>query len=119
MGTQRTSQKDVLNAIEQLTAAVSQLIQTQHAPAMPVIAPEPVAQVAPAKTDTVRISKSYLAAMQPKWQTLANNKGVSYIGFAYRKSNGKTGLWACPEPEYAKVSKRDNHLGAVVKVDPS
>ena len=111
MGTQRTSQKDVLEAIQQLTAVVTQLVQ------QPTAAPEPVAQ--PAKADTVKVDKGYLAKMQPKWQQLADRKGLAYVGFAYRKSNGQLGLWACPKTEYAKASSRSNFIGAIMEINPS
>ena len=118
MGTQRTSQKDVLEAINQLTAVVTQLVQNQN---QPVIATAPV-EIQPNKQDSLTLSKDdqrYLAKVQPRWQELADKKGFAYIGFAYRKSNGKLGLWACPKTEFAKASARSNFIGAIMEVNPS
>ena len=123
MGTTRTSQKDVLEAVnglgEQLAALVSIMTQQQQTAAVEpsvttVTEPEPK----PAKQASVKVDRKYFNHMLPKWQQLANAKGVAYIGFAYRKSSGRTGLWACPASEFSKVSRRDNFLGAVAEVKP-
>lgn len=114
MGTTRTSNKDIADKLDTLIGLMIAAQQSET-----VVKPEPVATPAQPKVETVKVDKAYLNAMVPKWQTLANKNNVSYVGYAYRKSSGKTGLWGCPVDQFQKVSQRENCLGAVIQIDPS
>ena len=113
----RTSNKQILEAIEGLTAAI---LAGQGTTAPQPSAEVEVASEEPkAKPSKVKVSKAYFNAMLPKWQALANTKGETYVGYAYRKSNGKVGLWAVPKTKIASKEATDSFLGAVTEVNPS
>jgi hypothetical protein len=128
MADSRVSNKQILEAIASNNEAIGNLVAalTQTAPQSATVAVQPVVQVEPEqpkavvapKEQTTKISAAYLAKMQPKWQAFANKVGETVIGFAYRKSNGKPGLWGCPQSEFAKVSRRESFIGAVGEYHP-
>lgn len=115
MSNQRTSNKQILDAIENLTAAI--LATHQPTAETNSVAVEPEVQTA--KPSKIKVSQAYFNAMLPKWQALANSKGVTYVGFAYRKSNGRIGLWAVPKAEIAKKQSTDSYIGNVAEVHPA
>lgn len=120
MGTTRTSNKDIADKLDTLIELMTaQAMAAQSAaPVATVVATPEAAVAASPKQKSIRISQDYLAKMQPKWQSLANSKGTVFIGYAYKKRNGKNGLWACPAADFAEVSKRDSTIGAVLEVHP-
>ena len=115
----RTSNKQILDAIEAQTAAMTQLIAALTPNQTQPTAEVSVAEEPKAKPSKVKVSEAYLNAMLPKWQALANSKGVTYVGFAYRKSNGKVGLWAVPKDKYAAKAASDSFIGAIREVHPA
>jgi len=120
----RTSNKQILDAIEAQTQAINSLVgalggaQNTSVPGQidltPVTDPEPKA-----KPSKVKVSEAYFNAMLPKWQALANSKGTTYVGYAYRKSNGRVGLWAVPKDKLAAKAATDSYIGNVAEVHPS
>lgn len=120
MSNNRTSNRQILDAIEAQTAAISTLVEAlsvQPKAEANSVAVEPEAEKA--KPSKVKVSEAYFNAMLPKWQALANSKGTTYVGYAYRKSNGRVGLWAVPKAELAKKQATDSYLGNVAEVNPS
>lgn len=119
MGTSRTSNKDLADKLDTLISLL-----TAQAQAQPVIqAAQPATTVAAPTTakgsQPVKVSKDYLAKMMPRWQKLADKRGETVIGFAYRKANHKVGLWGCSPSEYADVASRESTIGAIAEVHPT
>lgn len=113
MGSQRTSNKDIADKLDTLIGLLTAQAQNQTVTPSVTEAPQPKAG------RKLKISEDYLAKMQPKWQALANKRGSTVVGYAYRKSNGKVGLWGCDISSYADVEQRDSTIGAVMEVHPS
>ena len=122
MSNSRVSNKQLLEAVEAQTAAMTQLIAALTPTTQPKAEVNSVAveaEAAPAKPEKIKVSEAYFNAMLPKWQSLANSKGVTYVGYAYRKSNGKVGLWAVPKEQLAAKQRTASYLGNVVEVNPA
>lgn len=122
MGTQRTSNKDVMEAVSELTEAVKLLIAAQGA----AIAPSEPTQVATTKvvaptSPKVKINADYKAKMEPAWQNLADKRGTTVVGFAYRKRDGKPGLWGCNKADLAAEAAKygERFLGAIGEYHPT
>ena len=113
MSKSRVSNEQILTAINSLVEAMTAQIAQPTA----VTVTEPKA--APAKAESIKIDKAYLNKMIPKWDQLANKVGEQFIGYAYRKSNGKLGLWGCKASDLAKVSNQERYVGNVHISDPS
>jgi hypothetical protein len=118
MGNQRTSNKDIASKLDTLIELLTAQSMAQNQ--TPTVSVQPtVAEPQPAKQDSVKIDAKYLAKMEPKWQAYANKLGQTVVGYAYRKSNGKVGLWGCPSNEVADVSARESFIGCIKEVHPS
>jgi len=110
MGTQRTSNKDVLAAIEALTAAIQ---ATVVAPAAIAATPAPNSGEA-----TVNVDAAYLAHMKVKVQDFANSKGEDAILYARKNGRGETKLAYCLASAWA--NKRDRGIvGPVAHITAS
>ena len=120
MGTTRTSNKDILSAIESQTQAINALVNalTEHAPAHTpagqIVDPEPVA--AP-KSDTVRIPEGYKNHMMAKVQAKADEVNGDYIMYARRNLAGEVKLAYCTAERWTNL--KDNGLiGPVAHIKP-
>lgn len=115
MSNKRVSNEQILTAINSLVEALTATTAAAQ-PTTNVVEMDTPAQP---KVEKVKLDKAYLNKMIPKWDALANKLGEQFVGYAYRKSNGKTGLWGCPMSQLAKVSKQERYLGNVHISDPS
>lgn len=123
MGASRTSNKDILAAIEAQTSAINALVgalsgQKNEPPAKvidttPVTDPEPQ----PESTD-VRVPAGYMTHQRGKAQDHANNKGERVVLYARTNLNGETKLAYCLASRWSTL--RDNGLiGAIDTFDPA
>jgi hypothetical protein len=115
MGTQRASNKDILDAIQALTAAIT----------AQVVAPAPVTQPvaeAPAvgqfTTDTVKVDAAYKQHMMAKIQPFADKHGEDVVLYARRNNRGETKLAYAVKSKFSVLKDR-GLLGAVAIVNPS
>ena len=117
--TKRLTSKQVLDSLEERieaqTKAIESLIGVLSGTVKPV-AEKPV--VEEPKAETPKVGRKHKARMLDAWQRLANKRGEAIYGYAYRKRNGKTGLWGCSEEELADKEAMPNYLGLVEVVEP-
>lgn len=96
MGAARTSNKDILEAINGLTSAVMALVERQSQPlAAPVAQPvaEQPAVLTPASAEpTVKVAPSYLAHTVSRVEAKVKAEGVDYVIYARRNQLGETKL---------------------------
>lgn len=118
MGNSRTSNRDVLEAVNELTGTVATLVAAMAANQGTTAPKGP--KVVEANSDEITIKADYMAKMEPRFQAFANKIGEPVVSFAYRKSNGRTGLWSVPKTKLSSEAKRrgDNYLGAVTEYQP-
>ena len=104
---ERTSNKQILEAINALTEAITQTM------VQPKVEPQPVAAAAEASGEsTIKVDAKYKAMMENKFAAYAAKVGEPVIGYAYKKSNGRTGLWSIPQSKWTGA-KIKNLVGAV------
>lgn len=122
MGTQRASNKDILGAIEALTAAI---VSTMVAPvAAPVVAraaeiagiPLVVAPEATPVSD-LQIDKGYLSHMATKCQAFANDKGLDIVEYARHNLDKEVKLAYCTAERFAGLKDR-GFIGTVAYYSP-
>jgi hypothetical protein len=125
MGASRTSNKDVLNAIEGLTSTVDQLVNVLTANAMPSAPAEPEAVVVPttetpAKPEGVQVDGAYLSHMQGKAADHATAKGSDVVLYARRNKMGQTKLaYALKERYQTVIARQPSTLGALHEYHPA
>ena len=122
MGTTRTSNKDILNAIEGQTAAITALAAAISGSVIPAKASVPVVETAaPAKAGTSgkpQVDEPYLNHMVAKVTEKCAEDGESRVLYARRNGHGETKLAYCLLSRWASL--RDGGLiGAVKQIDPS
>lgn len=118
MGTSRTSNKDVMAAIERLTAAITGIV-VQQAPAPQASAPT-VAVVNGQNNGhkQVKVSEEYLALITAKAQDKANETGDEYVMYARRNLANHTKLAFCKAARFPLL--RDNGMiGRIKTVSPA
>lgn len=120
----RVTSKVVLETLEKQIAEQTKAIEaligvlqggvTTSVPSEPtVVTEEPKAASKP------KVTAKHKASMMDAWQKLANKRGEAVYGYAYRKRNGKTGLWGCSAAELADRKAADNYLGLIEVVQPA
>lgn len=121
MGANRTSNKDILAAIEAQTDAITKLVGAISGSVTPreerkAEAPK-VAETDTAKPADVKVPASYLEHQKVKAQEHANNKGERVILYGRVNLSGETKLAYCLASRWSSL--RDNGLiGAVDSFDP-
>ncbi len=116
MGSQRTSQKDVLNAIEAQTASIDALVNALTAKEIAAPSNEgdtegAVSTAAIAETE-VPVDAAYLSHMTAKAADHATAKGQTVILYARRNKAGETKLaYALQERYDSVVSKQPSCIG--------
>lgn len=130
MGSQRTSQKDVLNAIEALTAAITSSMQTAPV-AVPVAAPTaapvvnpailPMSQAKPApvveaKPEVVEIDKGYRAIMQKKALAYGQAHGEKTVLYTRHNQRGEVKLAYCLASKWTGL-KDKGLIGAIELIE--
>ena len=116
MGTQRTSNKDVLDAINALTQAITQSVINAPAPAAPAqvqVAQAPEETNAPVKLDPCYVNHVKVAKAQP----YANDKGADVVLYARHNGRGETKLAYCLAEKFAKLRDR-GLIGAIAIMNP-
>ena len=122
MGASRTSNKDILEAIEAQTAAISNLVTAiSGTVAAKPAADTPVdtgAVVEENKPSTLRVKPEYMTHMRAKAQDHANTKGETVILYGRVNLAGEHKLAYCLGTRWPSL--RDKGLiGAVAQFDPS
>jgi hypothetical protein len=116
MGTQRTSNKDVLDAIQSQTASIDALVTALTAGALAPAAASPSSteQDAPVTEETtVEVDGAYLSHMTEKAKAHAKDKGETVVLYARRNGRGETKLaYALQERYDSVVSKQPSCLGS-------
>ena len=111
---ERTSNKQLLTAIEAIPAAIAAaLANVQTAPV--AIATPATAETAP---ETVKVDEAYKLHMVTKVQAFADSKGESSVLYARRNGHGETKLAYCLASKFAGLKDR-GLIGAVSVIDPS
>jgi hypothetical protein len=116
MGTQRTSQKDVLNAINDLTSVITQLVSNvAQAPVTPPVMAAPV-EAAPVSTgeSTVQIAPGYLQRMTAKVEGLTKVDGETRVLYTRRNLAGETKLAYCLGSRWSTL--KDKGLIGAIKI---
>ena len=121
MGTQRTSNKDILEAIASQTTAINALVSaisgTVATPAQ-TQAPAPVNETA--ASPDIQVKKSYSNHMVAKVTDKVNEDGASRALYARRNGNGETKLAYCLLSRLDDVKVRDRgYLGTLQIIEPS
>jgi len=112
---ERTSNKQLLKAIEALPAALI----AAFANAQPVTQAVAIAQPSAEQgADEVALDAKYKAHMVAKVQSFADAKGESTVLYARKNGHGETKLAYCLASKFAGLKDR-GLIGAVSVIDPS
>lgn len=113
MGTQRTSQKDVLEAVQAQTASIDALVAALSRDAIATTETQsPVAVSNDIAETEVSVDAAYLEHMTAKAADHATNKGETVILYARRNKAGETKLaYALQERFDTVVAKQPSCLG--------
>lgn len=121
----RVTSKVVLETLEkqiaEQTKAIEALIGVLQGSVTTSVPSEPtvVTEEPKAATSKPKVTAKHKASMIDAWQKLANKRGEAVYGYAYRKRNGKTGLWGCSAAELPDRKAADNYLGLIEVVQPA
>lgn len=123
MGAERTSNKDILAAINEQTSAINALVGALTQPKAEPVVSEPVA--APVNTPAVnsgtpevKVPAGYMTHQRTKAQDHATAKGERVVLYARENLNGETKLAYCLASRWSSL--RDNGLiGAIDTFDPA
>lgn len=123
MGTQRTSNKDILAAIEAQTNAINALVGavagTVNTPPAGVIDTTPVTdpEPEPQSASNVRVDAGYKAHVMAKAQALSNKDNEDRILYVRKNMRGETKLAYVLASKWSSL--RDNGLiGAIEHIKP-
>jgi len=124
MGTTRTSNKDILNAIEAQTAAIGALasaISGTMTAAKPATPATPVVETAtPVAQDSAKpkVDEAYFNHMVAKVSEKCAEDGESRVLYARRNGHGETKLAYCLLSRFGSLRDR-GFMGALKQIDPS
>jgi hypothetical protein len=125
MGTQRTSNKDILDAINAQTAAIAALAtaltpseNVKVAPSTVGEEPAPVASPAtetesPAKGTTIKVDEQYKNNVLAKAKRHATKTGETVLMYARRNLQQQVKLGYCVESNWTNVRERNGTLGLI------
>jgi hypothetical protein len=120
MGDSRTSNKDILNAVEAQTAAIDKLVNVLTATA--VAAPQPKAESVPTsepKATSVDVDAAYMAHMTAKAADHATAKGSEVVLYARRNRQGQVKLaYALKERYDSQIERQPSCIGPVGSFKP-
>ena len=114
MGTTRTSNKDILSAIESQTAAISALVATLAGNTPAAQEPAPAVETAPSQPELPKVDSNYLAHMTGKVESLVANDGQERVLYIRRNGHGEVKLAYCLKSRWATL--RDNGKIGAIKV---
>lgn len=110
---ERTSNKQLLTAIEAIPAAIAAALANVQA--APVVIAQPKAEQGASE---VPLDAKYKAHMVGKVQSFADAKGESTVLYARKNGHGEVKLAYCLASKFAGLKDR-GLIGAVEIVDPS
>jgi hypothetical protein len=114
MGNARTSNKDVLNAVESQTESIDKLIAVLTAQAQPTADVVGAAETQPTTEGGVNVDPAYMACMTEKAANHATTKGSEVVLYARRNKAGEHKLaYALRERYDDVVSKQPSCIGPV------
>ena len=116
MGTARTSNKDILDAILGLTSAITQT-HVAAPVAAPVVTPVVEADPEPESASQVEIPKGYRTHMLAKVQAKVNTDAADRIMYARRNLNGEVKLAYCLASRWTGLKDR-GLIGAIAHIKP-
>ena len=111
--TERTSNKQLLDAIEAMPAAIAAAITSVASGATPVATPTTEGS----KPTNIGLDKKYEAHMALKVQDFANTKGESAVMYARRNGRGEVKLAYCLHSKWSNLKDR-GLIGAVSTFKP-
>lgn len=117
MGASRTSNRDVLDAIEAQTASIDKLVNALTAGS---IATQPAVQAGPTTNGgEIEVDEAYLQHMTVKAAEHATAKGEEVVLYARRNKANETKLAYALRPRYEDIlSKQPSCLGPVGSFKP-
>ena len=119
MGAQRTSQKDVLNAVEGLAGKIDSLVDVLTTQAQPAAAPATPDRTIAEEPTSVDVDKAYLAHMNVKAAEHATTKGSEVVLYARKNRAGEIKLaYALRERYDEQIARQPSNLGAVGTFQP-
>lgn len=116
MTASRTSNKQILDAIEKLTEVLTQNltpVQAAVSAAPPVLTPVNSEPTVTEGEGNVKVDAKYKGHMESKFLAYAAKVGEPVVGYAYKKSNGQTGLWSVPASKWAESPRIKNLIGPI------
>lgn len=124
MGASRTSNKDVLNGIEDLAGKIDSLVNVLTQTAMQSATPaQPAATTVQPKADeetSVNVDPAYLAHMQGKAAAHATDKGQDVVLYSRRNKRGEVKLAYALLTRYESVIKKQpSYIGAHALYKPA
>ncbi len=106
----RVSNKQILDALNNLPAAIAAAMATNVAP--PIATPSTEGE-----NKSVKVDAKYLSYMQQRVQDTANDKGEDFVLYARKNGRDETKLAYCLASAFA--SKRDRGMiGPVATISP-
>ena len=118
MGSQRTTNKDIVDAIAKQATSIDALVATLTTQAMPIEAS--VIAATPSKTDSPKVDDAYLTHQKGKSQAHATDKGCEVVLYARVNKAGETKLAYAQRDRYDSViTGQPSHIGAVASFQPA
>ena len=117
MGTQRASNKDILDAINALTQAITSTMVAPKQAAPIADLPVLTEGVTPAPDNNIHaVPKSYLQHMTAKVTSIAHDKGESHVIYLRRNGAGEQKLAYCKASNWTTLKDR-GIIGAVAMIE--
>ncbi len=119
MGTQRTSNKDILEAINAQTEAIGKLVSALSVTTTPEVNSAPTVTVEQDEIpSTVKVDEGYLNHMKGKVQDACNEDGNDRILYARQNKQNQTKLGYCLADRWTNLSDK-RIIGAVDHITPN
>jgi len=107
MGTQRASNKDVLNAIEELTATITAMVKAQS---QVITSPAPSVtsntEAATSRSPHAALDGAYVEHMKGKVKAYADSKGEDAVLYCRKNGRGETKLAYCLASKWVTLKDR-------------
>lgn len=103
MGTQRASNKDVLNAIEELTATITAMVKAQS---QVITSPAPSVTSNTETATSVAVDGAYVEHMKGKVQAYATSKGEDAVLYSRKNGRGEVKLAYCLASKWVTLKDR-------------
>ncbi len=113
----RTSNKQILDAIERLTDTIANAMVPQPQNQVSATPNEAPPMVEPNTTSEITVDKSYLSHVEDKVATKCNDDGETRVLYARRNQRGETKLAYCLASRFPALKDR-GMIGAIKTVAP-